>query len=198
MSMYPPTHRFPPPPHFVTRADMSHSPFFSPHLSHTLAFSAQDLARQRRLLDALHKNFISAVADGRGGRLRRKEAARLSYKTSAAASCWPSLLGPSKRTVRKMAEEVRFFALLGANEILGYGKKGVRHVGEKGPILGISFATLRASGSLMAPSTAARRRLISGSPMVWARCAQSYRGGSAGGCVSSRWNRRRGSMWEGC
>ena len=111
---------------------MSHSPFFSPHLSHTLAFSGQDLARQRRLLDALHKNFISAVADGRGGRLRRKDAARLSYKTSAAASCWPSLLGPSKRTVRKMAEEVLFFCSFGGESNPGIWQKGGPTCGGKG------------------------------------------------------------------
>ena len=72
-----------------------------------LPMGAKDLARQRRLLTELHANFIQAVKDGRGDRLKPEVAARLHHSTSVAAGTvsrrLPSALtGPSRSTLRKL------------------------------------------------------------------------------------------------
>lgn len=72
-----------------------------------LKVTNKDLARQRRLLRELHGNFIGAVKDGRGDRLKPEAAARLHHRTSVAAGTLrrrlPSALTePSRSTLRKL------------------------------------------------------------------------------------------------
>ena len=72
-----------------------------------LKVTNKDLARQRRLLRELHTNFIGAVKEGRGDRLKPEAAARLHHRTSVAAgtvrSRLPSALTePSRSTLRKL------------------------------------------------------------------------------------------------
>jgi len=64
-----------------------------------LPMRSKDLAQQRRLLKELHSNFITAVGDGRGDRLRREKAARLYYNNTR--SYW-SFSKPSKSTLSRL------------------------------------------------------------------------------------------------
>ena len=67
-----------------------------------LSMKRRDLSSQRRLLEELHSTFIEAVETGRGDRLKRDVAARLKHDTDAAASMLPSLLPPSRATLRRL------------------------------------------------------------------------------------------------
>ena len=67
-----------------------------------LSMKRRDLSSQRRLLEELHSTFIEAVETGRGDRLKHDVAARLKHDTDAAASMLPSLLPPSRATLRRL------------------------------------------------------------------------------------------------
>jgi len=72
-----------------------------------LPIKGKEMQNQRRLLHELHANFIGAVKDGRGDRLKPEAAARSYHRTSVAAaplsSRLPSsLTAPSRSTLRKL------------------------------------------------------------------------------------------------
>lgn len=72
-----------------------------------LPIKGMEMQNQRRLLHELHANFIGAVKDGRGDRLKPEAAARSYYRTSVAAaplsSRLPSsLTAPGRSTLRKL------------------------------------------------------------------------------------------------
>jgi len=62
-----------------------------------------DLEMQRRLLKEIHRNFIAAVKDGRGSRLKPEEAARLHWKT--AVSKLGFFAEPGVRQLAKLVRE---------------------------------------------------------------------------------------------
>jgi len=66
-----------------------------------------DLAAQARMLEELHTNFIAAVKEGRGDRLKPEEAARLYWNSTAVKGrfCGTLFGNPSKRLVKKLVRE---------------------------------------------------------------------------------------------
>jgi ClpP class serine protease len=64
-----------------------------------------DLANQKRLLAEIHNNFIDAVKQGRGDRLKPEAAARLHHSTTSGSGCYSFLGGPGKRKLRRMQED---------------------------------------------------------------------------------------------
>ena len=65
----------------------------------------KDLRSQRRLLKELHGNFISAVKEGRGERLKPEEAARLHAITTGGGCLDFMGAAPSKRRLTKLADK---------------------------------------------------------------------------------------------
>mmetsp|Transcript_12383 Transcript_12383/g.26757 ORF Transcript_12383/g.26757 Transcript_12383/m.26757 type:complete len:410 (-) Transcript_12383:146-1375(-) len=66
-----------------------------------LPIRSKALAKQKRLLGELHSNFIAAVREGRGDRLKPEAAARLSYSTTA----WAPSFMPSNATIRRLVTD---------------------------------------------------------------------------------------------
>lgn len=63
----------------------------------------RDLANQERLLGEIHSNFVEAVKEGRGDRLKPEAAARIHHATTR-AGCGGWLGKPGKRTLRKLQD----------------------------------------------------------------------------------------------
>jgi len=67
-----------------------------------MPIKANDLARQQRLLNELHQNFILAVHKGRGARLKPELAAALHLRTAQAVSWLPRLFTPTNSTIQHL------------------------------------------------------------------------------------------------
>ena len=66
----------------------------------------RDLKQQRRLLTEIHENFIAAVKEGRGDRLKPEAAATIHASTTGGAGCSGLIFGrPSKRKVARLADD---------------------------------------------------------------------------------------------
>ena len=66
----------------------------------------KDMRSQKRLLHEIHKNFIDAVKEGRGEKLKPEEAAKLHVSTGGGGGgCSGAIFGtPSKRTLQKLVD----------------------------------------------------------------------------------------------
>ena len=64
----------------------------------------KDLKSQKRLLHEIHHNFIDAVKEGRGDRLKPEEAARIHVSSGGSGGgCSGAIFGaPSRRQLRKL------------------------------------------------------------------------------------------------
>ena len=67
---------------------------------------SKDLKQQRRLLHEIHDNFVFAVKQGRGDRLKPEAAAELQYRTSSSVGCLPLWASkPSSWTMRRLVRD---------------------------------------------------------------------------------------------